>query len=161
WINTSPLPKVWAQMNLARAYGADRLWIANVGDLKPLELPMEYFLALGWNPNRWTSDNIDEFLELWAQREFGPEDAKEIAGIVSNYTKYNGRRKPELLEPGTYSLEDYGEADRVLADWRQIADQAEKIWQRISPERSDAFYELVFYPTKASAVVNELYIAAA
>ncbi|HSU56469.1 MAG TPA: glycosyl hydrolase 115 family protein, partial [Candidatus Dormibacteraeota bacterium] len=161
WINTIPLPKVWEQMNLARAYGADRLWIVNVGDLKPLELPMEFFLSLAWNPERWGKDGIAEFMRLWAEREFGPEHAAEIADIVSKYTKYNGRRKPELLEPDTYSLENYGEADRILSEWRDIVGRAERIYASLPAGSKDAFFELVLYPTKASAVVNELYISVA
>jgi hypothetical protein len=161
WVNTTPLPKVWEQMNLARAYGADRLWIVNVGDIKPLELPLEYFLSLAWNPERWRADNISEFTRLWAEREFGAEYAEQIADIVTKYAKYNGRRKPELLEPGTFSLENYGEADRVLADWRAIASKAEDISEKLPAGAKDAFFELVLYPAKASAVVNEMYIAAA
>ncbi len=85
----------------------------------------------------------------------------EIADIVAKYGKFNGRRKPELLEPGTFSLENYGEADRVLADWKAITDKAEAIHAQLPQASRDAFYQLVLYPTKASAVVNELYVAVA
>jgi len=61
WINTNPLPKVWEQMNLALQYGADRIWVANVGDLKPMELPMEFFLNLAWDSARWPKERIGEF----------------------------------------------------------------------------------------------------
>lgn len=54
WLNTVPIPKIWEQMHLAWRYGADRIWIVNVGDLKPLEFPMEFFLRLAWNPERWS-----------------------------------------------------------------------------------------------------------
>ena len=86
-------------MNLAYEYDARRIWIVNVGDLKPMEFPIEYFLSLAWNPQRWPHEKIEEFGRLWAEREFGPAYAAEIADIVAKYTKYNGRRKPELLEP--------------------------------------------------------------
>src|SRR5881275_1071066 len=98
WLNTIPITKVWEQMNLAYRYGADRIWIVNVGDLKPMEFPMDFFLTLGWNPDRWNQNNLADFGQLWAAREFGPEHAAEIANIISKYTKYNGRRKPEFLE---------------------------------------------------------------
>ena len=61
WLNTSPLPKIWDQMSLAKQYGADRIWIVNVGHFKGYELPMEFFLNLGWNTERWTADNLGEF----------------------------------------------------------------------------------------------------
>jgi hypothetical protein len=161
WLNTNPITKVWEQMNLAYQYDARRIWIVNVGDLKPMEFPIEYFLSLAWNPQRWPHDKIAEFGRLWAEREFGPPYATEIADIVAKYTKYNGRRKPELLEPGTFSLENYGEADSVLAEWHTLTTSAERIYRRLPESAKDAFFELVLYPTKACAQVNELYIAAA
>ena len=161
WINTNPLPKVWEQMNLALHYGADRIWIVNVGDLKPMEVPMEFFLSLAWDPARWPKEKIGEFTKLWAAREFGPQYASEIADIVSKYGKYNGRRKPELLEPGTYSLMNYREAERIVEDFQTITTEAEQIYKKLPDDEKNAFYELVLYPTKASAVVNQLYIIAA
>jgi hypothetical protein len=161
WLNTNPIAKVWEQMNLAYEYDARRIWIVNVGDLKPMEFPIEYFLSLAWNPQRWPHDKIAEFGRLWAEREFGPTYAADIADIVAKYTKYNGRRKPELLEPGTFSLENYEEADTVAAEWQALTERAEQIYRRLPDNAKDAFFELVLFPTKACAQVNELYIAAA
>jgi len=161
WLNTVPLPKIWEQMNLAFHYGADQLWIVNVGDIKPMEVPIEFFLTMAWNPAAMSKDKLDDYLLRWAEREFGKEHAAAAADIVAKYTKYNGRRKPELLEPGTFSLENYGEADRVLAEWQDIATRAEAIHDQLPPETRDAFYQLVVHPTVACAVVNELYIAVA
>jgi hypothetical protein len=160
WLNTSPIAKIWDQMSLAKQYGADRIWIVNVGHLRGYEFPLEYFMNLAWNTDRWTNDNLDEFTRLWAAREFGPQFAEDIADILSKYTKYNGRCKPELLAPGTYSLVNYREAETVVNDFKTIADRAEEIYQKIPADRRDAFYQLVLFPTKASALVNELYLAA-
>lgn len=161
WINTNPLPKIWEQMSLAKAYGADRIWIVNVGHFKGLEIPIEYFMHLGWNTKQWTNRNINEYTRLWAEREFGPTHAQDIAGIVSAYAKFNGRRKPELLEPNTYSLTNYGEADRTVAEYRNIVQKAESIFKLLPENTRDAFYQLVLFPAKACAQVNELYVAAA
>jgi hypothetical protein len=160
WINTNPIAKVWEQMTLAWQYGADRIWIVNVGDLKPMEFPIEYFLHLAWNPQAWPQERISEYTRLWAEREFGPAYAHDIADIVSKYTKYNGRRKPELLEPATFSLTDYHEADSVVADFKAITAKAEKISGALSENARDAFFELVLHPTKAAAQVTELYVTA-
>lgn len=161
WLNTVPLPKIQEQMNLAWHYGANRLWIVNVGDIKPEEVPLEFFLALAWNPEAWSPDRLGEYLRLWAEREFGAKYAAPIADLVAKYAKYNGRRKPELLDPATFSLENYGEADRVLREWHELRAQAEAIDAKLPPESRDAFYQLVRFPITACAVVNELYIAAA
>ncbi len=160
WLNTYSITKVWEQMNLAHAYGADRIWIVNVGDLKPMEFPIEFFFNLARNPELWGKDNLQEFTELWAGREFGPEHAGEIADIMSRYTQYNGRRKPEQLEPDTFSQVNYQEADRVLSEWKSLTERAERVYKQLPEDRREAFFELVLYPTKASAIVNELYIIA-
>ncbi|MFY9852322.1 MAG: glycosyl hydrolase 115 family protein [Terracidiphilus sp.] len=160
WLNTYSITKVWEQMNLASAYGANRIWIVNVGDLKPMEFPIEFFLTMARDPNRWGKDDLQEYTELWARREFGPEYAVEIADIVSKYTQYNGRRKPEQLEPETFSQVNYQEADRVYSEWKAVTEQAERIYQKLPEVKRDAFFELVLYPTKASAIVNELCITA-
>ena len=161
WLNTNPTTKIWEQMNLAYHYDANQIWIVNVGHLKGYELPIEFFMNLAWNPQEWPKEKIAEFTRLWAERQFGPEHADQIADILSKYTKYNGRRKPELLEPGTFSLTDYQEADRVLADWKSLTAEAAEIYQKLPENERDAFFELVLYPTKACEQVNDLYITAA
>ncbi len=161
WLNTSPIPKIWEQLSLAKQYGADRIWIVNVGHFKGYEFPLEYFLSLAWDTGRWTGDNTAEFTRLWAAREFGPEHAADIADIMAKYSKYNGRRKPEMLAPDTYSLTDYQEAETVVADYQAIAAKAEEIAKALPEAKQNAFYQLVLFPAKASALVNELYFAAA
>ena len=160
WLNTSPIPKIRDQMSLAKQYGADRIWIVNVGHFKCYEFPTEYFLNLAWDTGRWTNENLDEFTRLWAAREFGPEFAGDIADVMTKYNKYNGRRKPEMLAPDTYSLVNYSEAETVVADFKTIAERAEAIYEKLPADRRDAFYQLILFPTKASALVNELYFAA-
>jgi hypothetical protein len=161
WLNTNPTTKIWEQMNLAYQYDARQIWVVNVGHLKGYELPIEFFLSLAWNPEQWPKEKIAEFTRQWAERQFGPEYAGRIADILTKYTKYNGRRKPELLDPTTFSLVNYQEADKVLADWKSLTAEAEDIYQKLPGAQRNAFYELVLYPTKACEQVNELYITTA
>jgi hypothetical protein len=160
WLNTSPISKIWDQMSLAKQYGADRIWIVNVGHFKGYELPIEYFLDLAWNTEKQSNDNIEEYTELWAAIQFGKTYSKEIGEILSAYTKFNGRRKPELLSPFTYSLVNYREAERVVEDYNTIALKSEEIFNKLPAEMHEAFYQLVLFPTKACALVNELYLSA-
>jgi hypothetical protein len=148
-------------MSLAKQYGADWIWIVNVGHFKGYELPMEFFLNFGWNTERWTAANLDDFTRQWAAREFGDKFANDIASLVSQYTKYNGRRKPELVDATTYSLVNYGEFERVVDDFNVLAAQAEKISDHLPESKRAAFYELVLFPIRASAQLNEMYLAAA
>jgi hypothetical protein len=157
WINVTPLPKVWEQMHLAWRLGADRLWVVNVGDLKPMEVPTEFFLTYAWNPAAWPAARLPDYLKLWATREFGPGNAGEIADIVETYARYNGRRRPEQLEPGTYSATNYRETERIVADWRDLTARVEKVKATLAPAQRDAFFQLVEHPVRASATLGELY----
>ena len=160
WLLTYNLPKIWEQMHLAAEYGADRVWIVNVGDLKPMEFAIEFFLSMARDPERWNQNNLDDYTRLWATREFGPEHAAEIADLVILYTKYNARRKPEQLEPTTYKLDPGGEADRIERDWEILTQRAERVSAALPVEERASFFELVLYPLKASATVGKMYIAA-
>lgn len=159
WINTVPLAKIWEQMNLAYQFGARQIWITNVGDLKPMEFPTEYFLTLAWNPEAWPHQRIPEFGELWAEREFGKPLAKEIAALMQGYTRHNGRRKPELMAPDTYSLLNYSEAERILAELQQLTDAAEALSKKVPVERQAAYFQLVLHPVLATANMTRLNIA--
>jgi hypothetical protein len=160
WVNTSPVNKIWEQMSLAKQYGADRIWIVNVGHFKGYELPTEFFLSLGWNADRWHGDTVNDFTRQWAEREFGAAYASEAAAIMDAYTDYNARRKPELVEPGTYSLVNYREAERVEEDYNALAARAEALYAKIPAAKRDAFFQLVLFPTKACANLNAMYVAA-
>src|SRR5690606_25423735 len=159
WINTIPIHKIREQMHLAWAYGANRIWIVNVGDLKPMEFPIEFFLTLAWDPSRWSADSLDDYSTAWAAREFGAELAPRIAALINGYTKLNGRRKPEMLAPDTYSLVNYREAERVLAEWSELVAEAQALYAKLPGESRSAFFQLVLYPVEASANLHELYVA--
>jgi hypothetical protein len=160
WINTNPIPKIWDQMSLAKEYGADRIWIVNAGHFKGYELPVEFFLDLAWNTSEVNGSTLRKYTIQWAAEQFGPEYSKEIAEILATYTRFNGRRKPELLAPETYSLVNYREAERVVNEYKSLAQKADSLYFKLPTEYRDAYYQLVLFPTGASALVNELYVTA-
>lgn len=156
WLATVPFAKIWEQMRMTYDYGVDRLWIVNVGDLKAHEVPTEFFLDLAYDVERWNKDNLREFTSRWAEREFGSEHAEKIGEIVWKYIKYNGRRKPEHIEPHTYSLLHYGEAENVLAQYDALVEAAEAIYEQLPENKKAAFYQLVLYPVRGSRNVLKL-----
>ncbi|KAG6830103.1 hypothetical protein H0H87_009267 [Tephrocybe sp. NHM501043] len=160
WITSTQISKIYEQMTLAVERDATRLWILNVGDLKPYERETEFFLNLGWNATRWTADNVDSYVATWAQREFGVSAsvANIIVDIVGNLTRYNSRRKPELLNSTTYSLINYREADTVLAEWGALKAASTKIYDSLSSIYKPAFFQLVQHPVLASANVANLLV---
>jgi hypothetical protein len=161
WLNTNPIARVWEEMHLTKAYGDDRIWIVNVGDIKPMEFPISFFLDYAWNPLRWPASKLPDYTRQWVAEQFGNDLADSIAYILTQYTKYNGRRKPELLSPDTYSLFNYREADKIVSDYNLLALEAESISRKLPKEARDAYFELVLYPVQACANLNDLYVTAA
>ena len=157
WLNTNPLPRIWEQMHLAHEYGANQIWVVNVGNLKPMELPISFFLDYAWNPDRIPATGVATYTQRWAAQQFGLANAPEIGDILAKYAKYNARRKPELLGPETYSLASFREAETVVAEYSQLLARAEAINQKIPAASRDAYYELVLHPVQAGATLNELY----
>jgi glycosyl hydrolase family 115 (putative glucuronidase)/glycosyl hydrolase family 115/BACON domain-containing protein len=161
WLNTNSIPRIWEQLHLTWQYGADQVWIVNVGDIKPMELPIEFFLDYAWNPAVITAARLNDYTRNWAARQFGPDHAAAIADILTKYTQYNARRKPELLSPDTYSLLHYREAETVTAAYNKIASSADSIYHLLPAVYRDAYYQLVLYPVLACSNLNELYYTVA
>ncbi|MEO6393040.1 MAG: glycosyl hydrolase 115 family protein [Pyrinomonadaceae bacterium] len=157
WVNTVPITKIWEQLHLAYEFDARRIWLVNVGDIKPSEFPTEFFLRMAWDPEHYQAEGLSQYTRDWAARNFGDQFADEIADLIAKYTKYNGRRKPEQWEPNTYSLVNYREAETVVADYQKLAERAGVLQRAMPPELRDAFFQLVGYPIKACANLQELY----
>jgi hypothetical protein len=158
WLNTNPLPRIWEQMHLAWEYKAREIWIVNVGDIKPMEFPISFFLDYAWNPEKIDAGDLQKYTEQWAAAQFGNQYAKEIADILSKYAKYNSRRKPELLDDRTYSIGNFGEFETVVEDYNKLLARAEKINQNLPAAYKDAFFQLVLHPVKACANLNDMYL---
>lgn len=159
WVTTTTIPKLREQFHLAYQSGIDDLWVVNVGDIKPKELPIDFIMRYAWNPDAIPADKTKDYMIDWARHIFGKEYAGEIADIISKYTKYNLLRKAEVQLPDVFSIVNYHEADRMLAAWKELTVKAEELEHKLSPEAKDAYYQLVLYPVKASAGVAEIYLS--
>ena len=157
WVNTTTVPKLREQFNLAYRTGLDRIWIVNVGDLKPKEVPIDFIMKYAWNPDAIGPGGEMKYLEDFAASIFGREHAKEIAAVIAGYSDLNLRRKPEVQAIGLYDEAEYAALDKV---WSEIVRRAEALKRKIPADAQDAFYELVYYPAVASAGVAQMYIAA-
>jgi len=157
WINTNPIPRVWEQMHLAYQYGANQLWVVNVGDLKPMEFPISFFLDYAWNPNAIQAEDLKPYTEQWCAQQFGVTYKQELSSLLSGYLKYNGRVKPELLNEKTYSLENYNEFTRVVEEYKNLEARANALAAKLDPTQLEAYYQLIQHPIQASANLYELY----
>lgn len=161
WLNTNSIPRVWEQMHLAWEHRVRHIWIVNVGDIKPMEYPISFFLDYAWNPSATDAGQLSNWSTQWCAQQFGKTHAGEIAAIMQQYTKFNSRRKPELLNENTYSLDNYEEAKRVTEEWRTLANRAKAIEQKLNPNTLDAYYQLVLHPVLACANLQQMYYAVA
>ena len=166
WLNSSPPALIWEEMNKAYENGMRRFWIVNVGDIKPAEIGMEFFLQMAYDANRWTLETQHDFLRQWAAREFGNEHAVEIAEIMNEYYRLGFQRKPEHLQwylpgetPRPSELSGYEKGDRLNA-YTRLRTQADVLFAAMPTEKKDEFYELVAYPVRSAASANERFIAA-
>ena len=159
WVNTTTVPKLREQLNQAYQSGIDRIWIINVGDLKPKEMPISFIMDYAWKPEMEPGQEKG-WLQSWTQSVLGgisKEDANECADIIARYSKYNLWRKPEVQVPGLFNYEEMLHLNNL---WQSLVLRCEALKERIPAEAQDAFYQLVYYPAVASAGVAMMYNAA-
>lgn len=168
WLNTNQVEKVWQQMDLAYRRDARAMWIVNVGDIKPMEYPLSFFLAMAWDPEAMTPAALAAYPRAWAERSFGPENAGAIGEIMTTYSKYAARRKPELIDQGSFALGgitpdglDGGEFGEIVAEWDALDARMLKVRASLKPDQLDAYYQLLEFPVSAMANLYRLYYAAA
>ncbi len=172
WINTMPLQRTWENLTTAYEYGVDDAWIVNVGDLRPMELPISYFMDLAYDFEKYGTsnpNNCDDYLIKWSEQQFAAEpaitddDIKTLADLLFDYTWINGNCKPETLKSSgdcSYSVLHYNEAAEMLELIDSIIERAEDLKAKIG-EDSECyipFYQLVYYPAVASANVARIQI---
>lgn len=160
WLNVTPVQNMWEQLNLTYDYGVDKLWVLNVGDLKPMEYPISQFFDLAWNPKGYDASHILDHTVKFCEQQFGKSQGKEAARILNLYSKYNGRVTAEMLDASTYDL--------LSGEWKTVADEyarleAEALRQFISlaPEYRNAYRQLILFPVQAMANIYEMYYAQA
>ena len=165
WINTNSLPRVWEQMHLCWKHGVDQIWVVNVGDLKPMEAPIDFFLSMAYAPEDFPASRngeaIDHWRLAWAGEQFGPGLAKPIAELLARYEVLAARRKPELLDASTYSLSHFDEWGRVVREWQELEERAQEVGEEIEEDARSAYYQLVLHPILALGNLHEMYYAVA
>lgn len=159
-INVTPVQNMWEQMNLAYDYGVDKLWILNVGDLKPMEYPISLFLDLAWNPKKYGAGNITGHTLKFCREQFGEENALEAARILNLYSKYAGRVTPEMLDSETYNLET-GEWKTVSDAFMRLEAEALRQYVSLSPELKDAYWQLILFPVQLMSNLYDMYYSVA
>jgi len=168
WLNTVQVEKVWQQMNLAYERGAKDIWVVNVGDIKPIEYPIDFFMEMAWDPEKMTPAALTKFPEKWATEVFSKKLASDIGDLMTRYSQLAAYRKPELINQDTYSIGSHtnkvlhgGEFGEIMAKWRALSADLATVKSEITKAQYPAFYQLIEWPIAAVANLHELYYAAA
>ena len=160
WLNITPIQNMWEQLQLTWAYGVDRLWVLNVGDLKPMEYPIDLFLAMARNPESITVDNLLDHTRAFCAAAFGEDQADEAARILNLYSKYSGRTTAEMMDSRTYNLAS-GEFKRVCDDFARLEAEALRQFLALDPACRDAYRQVILFPIQALSNIYEMYYAQA
>lgn len=158
FINCTSAMSMWEQMSLAYEYGVDRLWILNVGDLKPMEYPITLFHDMAWNPTKYSPKTLFSFTEDFCKRLFGEKEALPAAKILDTASRFAARCTPEMLDKNTYNLES-GEWAKVAGDYEKLAEAARTQYARLDAHAKDCYRELILFPVEAMANLHAMYYA--
>jgi len=162
WLSTTPPALIKEEMTRAYDNGADRLWMLNVGDIKPMEVSLTYFMDLAWDIKATRQLSQRQYLDRFARLTFGADKAQAIGGVLDTYYRLNFVRKPEFLQWW------WGKATPKSSPWtaRQIGDRVAAFDDLLKaaaglsvPEQKDTLFELIQYPVEASALANRRYFA--
>lgn len=164
WLDSTPPALIGEEMGKAYATNARRLWVLNVGDLKPGEKGINYFMDLAYDFEGTSKLGQRGWLKRWAETTFGPGQADAIAALLGDYYRLNFARKPEHMgwntaetapRPTEFSPVAYGdEAGIRSAEFRALDERAEAIAAQLPEEKREGFYHLVLYPVRGSALMN-------
>ena len=160
WLNVTPIQHIWDQLSLTYQYGIDKLWVLNVGDLKPMEYPITIFMDMAWNPTKYNADNLLDHPRKFCAQQFGEDQADEAARLLNLYSQYVGRSTPEMLDAATYDLES-GEWRQVTDEFVRLEAEALRQYMSLKEEYHDAYRELLLFPIQAMANIYEMYYAQA
>ena len=174
WINTTPPVLMYEELKKAYDHGADRYWLLNVGDIKPMELGMQTFFDMAWNIHAFDIDNVNTHQAKMLANIFGKDN---FQSILDTYLRLAWSRKPEYmgweyewddkahtgLKPTEFSFQNFSEAQQRLADYQRISDEVEQIGEKIkgkSEKWAAAFFELVQHPVQGAYQMNRKFLMA-
>jgi hypothetical protein len=171
WLSSTHPMLIWEEMMKAYTTKNDRMWIVNVGDIKPIEYSMNLFLDMAYDIKPFSSpDFVKVHLEKWMHNIFGNASAPVLADVTWQYYQLAFERRPEFMgwsqtEPTTathvtaynhFSHND--EATKRLDHYTRLYKQVTTIKNKIDRERRDAFYELVYYPVRCAQLMNRKFL---
>ena len=163
WLNVTQTQQMFEQLSLAYDFGIQRMWILNVGDLKPMEYPIQLFMDMAWNPKEYTQQNITDHTQRFFASVLNGlpvEAVSEAASIYNQNCQYMARVTPEMLDARTYNVET-GEWKQVADEYLRLEARALRLFSEVPQECQDAYRQLILFPVQAMANLYDMYYAQA
>ena len=160
WLNVTQTQQMFEQLSLAYDFGIERMWILNVGDLKPMEYPIQLFMDMAWNPKEYTVQTVTDHTRNFFRSVFSDAIAEEASDIYNRNCQYMARVTPEMLDARTYNVET-GEWKQVADDYQRLELRALRLYDQIPVEARDFYRQLVLFPVQAMANLYDMYYAQA
>ena len=160
WLNVTQTQQMFEQLSLAYDYGIQRMWILNVGDLKPMEYPIQLFMDMAWNPKKYHLQNVTDHTQAFFRSVCGDAIAAEAADIFNRNCQYMARVTPEMLDARTYNVET-GEWKQVADDYQRLELRALRLYEQVPVQARDAYQQLLLFPVQAMANLYDMYYAQA
>ncbi|MBR1546209.1 MAG: glycosyl hydrolase 115 family protein [Prevotella sp.] len=159
WIWLSPLSPPFLATELTKAYtfGARKIWVFNVGDIKPAEKEISFVMDLAWNIDRWKPSEAHNYIRYWAEKTFSPAVAQDIADLMTRYYRLQAGGKDAHVWFIDYTEQQVAER---LRESRSLETEAAQLAGRIPADLQDAYFELVCYPIRGAAMLNEYQLLA-
>ena len=173
WIATTAPMLMYEELKKAYDAGADRYWLLNVGDIKPMEVEMQQFFDMAWNLPAFSYDNANRHQARWLARVFGDGHEATLQQMLDTYYRLVWDRKPEFMGyEMEWSSEEQnrlhdtgfsfasGTAQRRLADCQHMADLCQGLEHQLPEALRPAFFEMVGYSVLSAQQMNRKFLMA-
>lgn len=172
WLGTFSPYLLHQQMKLAYDRGIQKMWVLNVGDIKPAEYQIELFLDMAWNIDEVNEIGVTAHLKSWLEREFGSNRAEELLPAMEAHYQLSYIRKPEFMgntreeerDPKYKVIKDLPWSEQAISErlrsYTVLSDVVERMESNIPADRQDAYFQLVKYPVQAAAQMNRKILTA-
>lgn len=160
FLNVSQAQRMWEQLQLTYSYGVDKLWILNVGDIKPMEMPIDFWFKMAWNPSQFTASNLMDYTRSFCTQLFGKACAAKASELLNLQCKYAHRRTPELLDANAFDLMS-GEWKEHVDAYNHLEREATILRESIPVNRRDTYNQLIYFPVRVMANLYNMYYAQA
>ena len=173
WISTTAPMLMYEELKKAYDAGADRYWLLNVGDIKPMEIETQQFFDMAYDFQAFSYDNVNNYQAKWLAKVFGVKHLPTFQFILDNYYRLAWDRKPEFMG---YEMEwdskeysrlydtDFsfqtGTAQKRLTDYQDICFAYDAVEQEVSAEQRPALFEMLGYAVHSAYQMNRKFLYA-